>query len=182
MILDRLKEKPENKILKPITLIAFIIFISLTIIFSLMTSGMVIFKDYGVLDFEFAWTAEQINVIFAAWGTEGMQIQALAVYLDFLYIIGYSLFIFGLLLMIARRLEGKIQDITIIVGLTALIAGVFDVIENINLLLMLGDPGNVVTLNASTASFCAIIKFSLLIIEIIWFLITLVVLLIQRNK
>lgn len=182
MILDKLKEKPKNKVIIPVTLIAFIIFISLTITFNLITSGIAVFRNYGVLDFEFAWTTEQLNIIFAVWGNEGMQIQALAVYLDFLYIIGYSLFIFGVLLFIARKLEGKIQNITLIIGLTAFLAGMFDIIENINLLIMLGDPGNLSTLNAATASFCATIKFSLLFIEIIWFLITLLVLLIKKKS
>jgi len=182
MNLDKLKETPKQKILLIITLIGFVIFISLTLAFSMLTSGMTQFAKYGVLDFEFAWTAEQITIIFAAWGAEGMQLQALAVYLDFLYIVGYASFIFGLLLIIGRKLEGKIQTITIIIALTAFIAGVCDVIENINLLILLGDPANVQTLNASTASFCASIKFGLLFIEIIWFLITLIVLLIQRKR
>ena len=115
MILDHLKEKPKNKLLIIITLIAFVIFISLTLTFSLITSGMSIFEQYGVLNFEFAWTAEQINIIFAAWGNQGMLIQTMAVYLDFLYIVGYSFFIFGVLLIVARKLEGKIQNITIII-------------------------------------------------------------------
>lgn len=182
MNLDKLKEAPKQKILIISTLIGFVLFISLTLAFSMITSGMSQFATYGVLNFEFAWTAEQITIIFTAWGTEGMNIQALAVYLDFLYIVGYSSFIFGLLLIIARKMEGKIQDITILIALTAFIAGIFDVIENINLLILLGNPANVQTLNASTASFCASIKFGLLFVEIIWFLITLIVLLIQRKK
>ena len=86
MILDKLKENPKPKPLLLITLIGFAIFISMTLAFSMLTSGMTQFATYGVLDFELAWTAEQINIIFAVWGAEGMQIQALAVYLDFLYI------------------------------------------------------------------------------------------------
>ncbi len=179
---DKFIESPKQKVLVISTLIGFVIFISLTLAFSMLTSGMTQFETYGVLDFEFAWTAEQITIIFAAWGTEGMQIQALAVYLDFLYIVGYASFIFGLLLIIARKLEGKIQKITIIIAITAFKAGIFDVIENINLLILLGDPANAVTLNASIASFCATIKFGLLFIEIIWFLITLIVLFREKSK
>jgi len=182
MNLDKLKEVPKQKILVISTLIGFVIFISLTLAFGMITSGMTQFSSYGVMEFELAWTKEQITIIFTAWGSEGMNIQALAVYLDFLYIVGYVSFIFGTLLIIGRKLEGKIQTITIIIALTAFLAGILDVIENINLLIMLGDPANVQTLNASTASICATIKFSLLLIEIVWFLITLIVLLIQRNK
>jgi len=181
-ILEKLKEKPNKNHLKLLSLIGFIIFLSLTIVFGLLTADRPEFVEYNVLEFEFAWTADQINIIFAAWGETGMYIQALAVYFDFLYIIGYTFFIFGVLLLISRNLNGKIQDITIVIALSAFLAGFFDVIENINLLFMLSDPLTFPTSSPFIASVSATIKFSLLFLQIIYFLIVVIVLLTQKNK
>ena len=57
-----------------------------------------------------------------------------------LFIPAYGFFIFGAILLVSRKLENeKAQDYGIIISLTPLIAGIFDVIENTNLLLMLYD-------------------------------------------
>ena len=180
MILEKLKKSPSDLILLNIAAIGIIILLIINIfVFEpLANSGFF----YGILNFEFAWTSEQISIIFADWGAEGMALQASGVYWDFFYIIGYSVPLFALILVFTRKLNGKIVDIGLYMSLTPLIAGVFDLVENINLLIMLNDPSNFVSFVPLTASITAFIKFSFLLVGAIFFLVVLVLTLIKRFK
>ena len=111
-----------------------------------------------------------------------MALQANGVYWDFLYIIGYSVPLFALILLFTRKLSGKIVDIGLYISLTPLIAGIFDLVENVNLLIMLNDTPNFASFVPSIASITAFIKFGLLLVGAIFFLIVLVLTLIKRFK
>ncbi len=180
MILEKLKKSPSDLILLNIAAVGIIILLIINIfVFEpLINSGLL----YGILDFEFAWTSEQILIIFADWGVEGMALQASGVYWDFFYIIGYSLPLFALILLFARKLNGKIVDIGLYMSLTPLVAGIFDLVENINLLIMLNDPFNFPSFVPLTASITAFIKFGFLLVGAIFFLVVLVLTLIKRFK
>ena len=179
MILEKLKKSPSDLILLNIAAIGIIILLIINIfVFEpLANSGFF----YGILDFEFAWTSEQISIIFADWGSEGMALQASGVYWDFFYIIGYSVPLFALILLFTRKLNGKIVNIGLYMSLTPLIAGVFDLVENINLLIMLNDT-SFASFVPLTASITAFIKFSFLLVGAIFFLVVLVLTLIKRFK
>lgn len=180
MFLEKLKEIPKNLFLFIITCIGFLIFILINqLVFASLNRT---FTEYGILDFEFAWTKDRILLIFSAWGEEGRALQAAGVYWDFPYIIGYVSFIFGCILLVLRQLEGKIQRIGLWILLTPILAGIFDVIENINLLLMLNLTPNFPSFISLIASITALIKFSLLGIGIIFFFIILVVFIIRKVK
>ena len=137
---------------------------------------------FGILDFEFAWTPDRVSEIFQAWGEFGKERETLAIWVDFLYIPCYGLFIFGAITLASRMIRGKWQDIGVHVSLTPLIAGVFDVIENIILLWMLMDDSHVNSLSPLIASISATIKFSLLIAGIAFFFIALAIILKQHVK
>jgi len=85
MILEKLKKIPSDLILLVIAAIGIIILlvINMLVFEPLANSGFF----YGILDFEFAWTKDQILIIFADWGGAGMALQTNGVYWDFLYII-----------------------------------------------------------------------------------------------
>ena len=88
--LEKLLEIPKKKVLVLITVFSFIAFILLTLVMlptELYLKGN---TGYGVFEFEFAWTAERINQIFRAWGSDGKQRQALVTYIDFFYIPYFS--------------------------------------------------------------------------------------------
>ena len=91
---------------------------------------------YGVIEFEFAWTSEQVNKIFKAWGSEGKKKEVFVTYVDFIFILCYSLFMAGCILLVTRKLEGKTQKMGLYFTVMPFIAGIFDVIENIFLLLI----------------------------------------------
>jgi hypothetical protein len=183
MLLEKLKEFPKNMILILITIIAFI---SLLIIqFIVMGPIENLLKSttgYGVLDFEFAWIPEIINNIFIAWGAEGITQETFVTYIDFLYLLSYSVFGFGLVLISIRWAEGKLQEIGLFMSLTPLIAGVFDVIENINLLIMLGYPSSFYSFIPLIASLSALLKFSFLFVGIGFLVVAILLILASRLK
>jgi len=67
-------------------------------------------------------------------------------------------------------------------SLTPFVAGIFDLVENINLLIMLNDTPNFDAFVPLTASITAFIKFSFLLVGAIFFLVVLVLTLIKRLK
>lgn len=180
MFLDKLIEFPRTLYVLIITIGAFILFILINQLVFASLSALV--STYNVLDFEFAWTADRIATIFTAWGTAGMEAQALGVYWDFLYIIGYGFFISGCILLVSRILSGKYQKLGLYMTITPLIAGIFDLIENINLLVMIQNPASFSAIVPFIASISAVIKFSLLILGIGFFFIALILMLISIIK
>ena len=180
MILEKLKKSPSDLILLNIAAVGIIILLVINIFVFEPLANSDFF--YGILDFEFAWTSEQISIIFTDWGGEGMALQAAGIYWDFFYIIGYSVPLFALILLFTRKLSGKIVDIGLYMSLTPLVAGIFDLIENVNLLIMLNDTPNFASFVPLTASITAFIKFGFLLVGAIFFLVVLVLTLIKRFK
>lgn len=178
MFLEKLKEFPKNLYVLIITIIGFLIFIlTTTLVFA--SINQMVPPPYGVLDFEFAWVPEQVLIIFASWGPSGMAAETLVTYWDFLYIVGYGSFIFGAILLVTRRLEGKLQEIGLWMTLTPILAGIFDIIENINLLVMLDTAPTFSSIVPFIASLMALIKFSVLILGIAFFFVALVIVIIK---
>ena len=174
MILDKLKEIPKKKSLYIITVLAIIVTVIITILMGPNESFLKSTTGYGVMEFELAWTVEVINTIFIAWGSEGMQLEAINTYIDFAFIPAYVILSACLLLIAARRLEGRFQVISLVMVLTPLLAGLFDVIENIHLLLMISDSAFITTGSPFIASICATLKFGILFLDIGYFLIALI--------
>ncbi|MHA1234477.1 MAG: hypothetical protein ACTSQL_05255 [Promethearchaeota archaeon] len=180
MILEKLKKSPSDLILLIIAAIGIII---------LLVINMLVFEPlaqtayyYGILDFEFAWTKDQILIIFTEWAGVGIDLQTNGVYWDFLYIIGYTVPLFALILLFTRKLSGRIVDIGLYMSLVPFIAGIFDIVENINLLIMLNDTPDFASFVPLIASVSALIKFGLLLVGAVFFLIILVLALIKRFK
>ena len=180
MILEKLKKYPSDLILLIAAAIGVVILLTLNfVVFEPMAKAS---YYYGILDFEFAWTKEQILVIFSIWMDQGMALQAAGVYWDFLYIFGYSIPLFALILFLSRKLEDRVATIGLYMSLTPIIAGVFDLIENINLLIMLNDPSNFASFVPLIASISATIKFGFLIVGAIIFVVALVLFIIKKIK
>lgn len=72
MSLEKLIEFPKNKVVVLITIAAFILALLISqFIMAPIEAELKGSTGYGVIEFEFAWTSEQINTIFKAWGSEG---------------------------------------------------------------------------------------------------------------
>ncbi|MFX1445926.1 MAG: hypothetical protein ACFFHV_21125 [Promethearchaeota archaeon] len=183
MFLEKLLDFPKNKLVVLITILAFILGVFINqYIMAPIEAELKSSTGYGVIDFEFAWTSDQISRIFKAWGSEGKKKEALVTYIDFLFIPCYSLFMAGCILLVTRNLEGKLQEVGLFMTIVPFIAGIFDVIENINLLLMLIDDSFIWSLSPFIASLCATIKFSLIFIAIIFFIVGLVIVIMKKFK
>ena len=180
MILEKLKKYPSDLVLLIAAAIGIIILLTINIlIFESMSTAVHI---YGILDFEFAVTKEKILAIFFIWGDQGMALQEAGVYWDFLYIFGYVVPLFALILFFSRKLEDRVATIGLLMSLTPIVAGVFDLIENINLLIMLITTPNFASFVPLIASIAATIKFAFLIVGAIFFLVALVLFIIKKIK
>ena len=180
MFLDRLKEAPKTLFLLIMFIAGFLLF--LIINFTVFQPLSIAVTGYSILDYEFAWTPEQVILIFATWGSNGMMLQAAGVYWDFLYIIGYGSFAFSGVLLVARELSGKWHIIGLYVSFIAILAGLFDVIENILLLVMLYEPDSILFAVPTIAGIMATMKFSALLIALLYFIPSLVAAIIQMVK
>lgn len=177
MFLGKLKEFPKNIFVLIITIIGLLIFILVNQLIFVPINQSV--PTYGILDFEFAWVYERVLMIFSAWGPSGMVLESLAIKWDFLYIVGYGSFIFGAILLITRRLDGTFQKVGFWMTLTPILAGILDIIENINLLIMLDNTPAFPSFIPFIASLSALIKFSVLILGIVFFFLALILVLIK---
>ncbi|MFX0025560.1 MAG: hypothetical protein ACFE8M_04035 [Candidatus Hermodarchaeota archaeon] len=178
MVLEKLKEFPKNLYVFFLTIIGFLIFILINILV-FTPINQIVPPPYGIIDFEFAWVPEQVLTIFASWGASGMAAEALAIYWDFFYIVGYGSFIFGAILLVIRKVEGKFQKFGLWMTLTPILAGIFDVIENINLLIMLDKAPTFSSFLPFIASLTASIKFGLLFLGIAFFFVALIMAIIK---
>ena len=180
MILEKLKKKPSDLVLLIAAAIGIIIVLTLNIlVFEDIATGS---YKYSILDFEFALTKERILLIFSTWGPLGMALQAAGVYWDFLYIFGYAVPLFAMILFFSRKLEDRVANIGFYMSLTPIVAGIFDLIENINLLIMLNETPNFASFVPLITSISATIKFGFLIVGAIFFLIALVLFIIKKIK
>ena len=182
MDIEKFLEFPKKKMLILGTVLAFVSFLLLTIIMAPTELYLKGNTGYGVLEFEFAWTSEGINTIFSAWGNDGKQKELLVTYIDFLYIPSYAFCYSGCILLITRKFKDRHKKIGLYIALTPFIAGIFDVIENINLILMLANDSFIRGGSPFIASLCATIKFGFLIIGWIFIVVRFFVLLVKKFK
>lgn len=182
MFLDKLKETPKSRFLLMMFIAGFLLF--LIINFTVFQPLGAAVTEYNILDYEFAWTPEQVIIIFATWGTNGMILQAAGIYWDFLYIMGYGSFAFSGVLLVARKLSRTWQILGLYVTFIAILAGLFDIIENIFLLVMLFEPSSIISAVPAIAGIMATMKFSALLIALLYFISGLMIVIIQmvRNK
>jgi hypothetical protein len=168
MFIDKLKESPKSRSLIILFIGGFLIFVLINLLV-FQPLGQIV-QGKSILDFEFAWVPEQVLVIFATWGEEGMILQTVGVFWDYFYIVGYVMFAFSGILLVARELSGKWQTIGLYVSLVAILAGLFDVVENIILLTMLNVPSTVISILPATAGIMATLKFGGIFVALIYFI------------
>jgi hypothetical protein len=180
MFLDRFRQFPKNKVLYLITIVGFLIVLLVEIFIFIPIEAAV--PGYGILDYEFAWTSKRVESIFSVWGTSGIDNQLIAIYWDFIFIVGYVSLAFGLIGIVLRRSKGKIENIGTYITITPFLTGIFDVIENIFLISMTNNPTSVSKSLPLIASLSATVKFGFLFIAIIYFVIGLIIKLINKFK
>jgi hypothetical protein len=178
LFLDKFKEFPKSRISFIIAIVGFLIVLFVEIFVFIPIESTV--STYGILDYEFAWNSNRVLSIFAAWGPNGINIQISAIYWDFLFIIGYVSLSFSLIVLVFQRSSKQIQTIGRYIPITPLLTGIFDIIENVFLLIMANNPSSVIDSNALTASISASLKFGLLFVGIIYFIGALIIIIFKK--
>ncbi|MBD3227016.1 MAG: hypothetical protein GF329_02425 [Candidatus Lokiarchaeota archaeon] len=175
IMLEKLLEKPSKKLISVISVIAIVGFIILTIIFRFISPNTNA-TTYGIIDFELAFTSEQIGIIFNVWNSNPLIFneQTVGIFLDsFLYIPCYALSLLGVSIILSRSFKGKLQKIGLFFAILPIIAALCDIIENMGLLNMLNNynsyiAGTAIDVIPIITSICATIKFLLLFISILF--------------
>jgi hypothetical protein len=123
-------------------------------------------KDTGgpsILGLEFAGSADRVSQIASEWGSHGVYLARLSLWIDFGFMVSYGAF-FTLAALATRdfaREQGRraLATAGLVVPYFAAAAAIFDACENSIWLLALGDHA---TSLAAAATGCAIVKFVLI--------------------
>jgi hypothetical protein len=145
----------------------------------------------GVLDIEFVWTVARTEEVLALWGTRYISAEIVVNFLDFLFMPAYATvftFISWILTRklhdqeMARKSSSKASIFFFKIGFLPWVAVLFDVIENINILMILWRPDSFASYHPFVVSLCASIKFGLLGLVILGILVQIGILLKFRTK
>ena len=141
---------------------------------------------HGIIDLEFAYNASKVNAVIRAWTPSAMEsfgkIEAakLNTYLDFIFLFFYAGFLSLACRSIAQQIKGPVAQAGNIIAAGALLAGFFDVLENIGMLMALG--GRVITGIAFLTTFFSVLKWVLAALAVLYVLSGLITLAVQRLK
>lgn len=95
----------------------------------------------GIIDLEFAYTQQKVEAIKNVWNADGKSENILAakinIQLDFIFLVFYTLFLHMACNKLAALFSNEIAKWGIAAATGALAAGLFDIIENLGMLLSL---------------------------------------------
>lgn len=152
----------------------FIISLVLTflVLIALQISGEYLVTEntpLGILSFEFAGDLSTAKIMVDSWGDQGRIYAGLNLGLDYLFLLVYSLTLFSGSTLLAARIKLKSERVGRIgfaIAMGCLVAGGLDAIENYALIKILIEEGN--DFYAGLAQWCAIPKFVLVVLGIIY--------------
>jgi len=169
--LDKLKEKPKRLHLVIAIIVGLVLVVIIYLfIFKPVDNYLRDLSNLGLMDLLFSWTSDRVDYIFSAWQADGIFREFITTIIDFPFILCYCIVLSGLVLLVARKLHDKFQRIEMHMVFIPILAGIFDITENIFLLIMLGSNQAVGFLFPLITSICALIKFILIYTGIICFL------------
>ena len=136
----------------------------------------------GITSFELAKSLDKMTAIVHSWDTKALAAINMSMGFDFLFILVYVTFIVLLLKLTIQPLNKtsfRYKLGKLFIKLT-LLAGLFDLVENIALIRIL--LGNLSQLNTSISYYFASAKFALLALAILYILINGLMMLISKNS
>ncbi len=120
--------------------------------------------DFGIIDFELAGSRADAEEMLAAWGPEGRDDARLSLWLDYPYIVAYGAFwvlaVAAVRDLARRRAWRRFAGLGAIAVAFPIGAAACDALENVGLLLVIGDHGR--DWAAPVAMGFAVAKFALL--------------------
>ena len=104
---------------------------------------------YGILSLELAGTATQADAIISAWDSDARDRAQLNVFLDYPFIVAYTLLLTAMVVGVIgmHRRAGHVRTTSLARAFAwgVLLAGIFDLLENLGLLYMLrSEPAGIV--------------------------------------
>lgn len=165
-----LREKPSLITLWVLLLTGILIFVVVRI---LMTPY---FNEYPVsfIESQLSFSGEEIKGHFAQMNSESIALYKIGNLLDYIYMIGYGLMMFaGSVIFLRVYPEASFgEKIGKIFAITGIIAPLCDAIENVFILIMITNPASFPNYIAILHSIFAVIKFGLIIIGWLYFIIS----------
>jgi hypothetical protein len=124
---------------------------------------------YGVVSFELAGSVEETNLILSSWNADAQLRAAFGLGLDYLFMAVYASTIAlgcGMAVQILKRTGWPLASWGSILGWAVILAAILDSIENLALTKLIF--GSVVSPWPEMARWCAIFKFALIFIGIVY--------------
>jgi hypothetical protein len=117
---------------------------------------------YGIVQYEFAWSAERAQTLFTHWKQPGMEAARESLRLD-AWFRAYALFLSSVTLLAARAAPERWRGLGCWLGLAPFAAGGLDALENAALWRVLEAPGPPSEPLLKLAALAAAVKFLLLL-------------------
>jgi hypothetical protein len=166
-----LKTFPPRRFLVAITLVALAATVVIWLAMRAPESQMQAAGGYGIVNYELAYNADKAETILRAWGSTGQAAARRSLLIDFAFMPAYGLLFAGITLLIARAQPGRLATVGRWLVLAPIAAALFDALENTMLLSMLGTAGRVPPLPPLVAGVSASVKFALLLLAILYWLV-----------
>lgn len=128
----------------------------------------------GIIDLEFAYNSTKAKAVIDAWSptlyepTGKIATAKINTWLDFIFLVFYSFFLFFACTDIALIIKGPVAKAGNILAKAALLSGFFDVLENAGMLLTLN--GHISANISFFTTFFSVIKWILVLLAILYVL------------
>ena len=168
-MMESLRSSPRQGVVIVVTVIALV---ATVVVWLQMRTAEQIMAAHGggIVAYELAFTPGQADALLRSWGSVGQQAARRSLLIDFPFMVSYALLFAGVTLLISRTQEGWPAVAGRWLTLAAPLAALLDGIENLMLLSMLGRGGSIPSLPPVVAGVAASLKFSLLLLVIVYWL------------
>ena len=138
----------------------------------------------GIIDLELAHTSAKTNAIIAAWapaaGTDRIDLARINTYWDLLFLFFYAGLLYLLCQFVSENTPGAMSRAGRLIASAAIIAGIADIMENTGMLFSLS--GQVSALISFCTATFSVIKWSLVVIALLYALVGLPVVAYRKVK
>ncbi len=123
----------------------------------------------GIVAFELAGSADKDQAMIDGWGPELTMLARKSIKLDFIFIPAYAFLFFSITMFVSLLVAGAPGAWIRRAAFLPFVSGLADVVENIFLLIILRSPHEILTIHPRIAAWCATVKFALLaLVVVIW--------------
>jgi hypothetical protein len=136
----------------------------------------------GIVAFELAGTAEVAQKMIDAWGPELSRLMEKSIKIDFLFIPAYALLFFSATMLFSLVVGGSVGVWIKRIAFLPFVSAVCDVVENIFMILALRSAGSIPAIYPVIAKWCATVKFGLLLLVVVAWVVAIVVRLVRGKK